>query len=120
MDPASVVLIRRGNPPNAGLWSLPGGRVERGELLSAAAQREVREETGLEVEIGSLIEVVELIGEEHHYVVHDYVARPRGPLSELRAGDDAMEVRIVPVAELASYGVTELVMKVVRSALEAS
>lgn len=102
------------------MWTLPGGRVERGELLSAAARREVLEETGLDVEIVSLVEVVELIGDDHHFVVHDYLARLRGPLSDLRAGDDAAEVRIVPVAELASYAVTDLVLKVVTRALAAT
>ncbi len=120
MDSSHIVLIRRGHPPNEGMWTLPGGRVEPGELLSAAAHREVLEETGLDVEIVSLVEVVEIIGDDHHFVVHDYLARPRGPLSDLRAGDDAAAVRVVPVAELASYAVTDLVMKVVTRALAAA
>ena len=120
VDPAHIVLIRRGRPPGKGTWSFPGGRVFGGELLSAAARREVLEETGLDVEIGPLVEVIELIGDDHHYVVHDYVARLRGPISDLRAGDDADDARVVAVAELESYNVTELVMRVVRGALAAS
>jgi len=119
VDPGHIVLIRRGRPPGLGTWTFPGGRVSAGELLSAAARREVLEETNLDVEIGPLIEVIELISDEHHFVIHDYLARLRGPIADLRAGDDAAEARVVAVAELEQYNVTDLVKRVVRGALAA-
>jgi ADP-ribose pyrophosphatase YjhB (NUDIX family) len=113
-----VVLVRRGRPPGLGSWSLPGGRVIAGERLTDAARREVREETGLEVEVGALIEVVEILGEDHHFVVLDYVARPIGEPVPI-AGDDAAEVTIARIDELPRYGVTDAVVRVVTAAARA-
>jgi ADP-ribose pyrophosphatase YjhB (NUDIX family) len=92
-----VVLIERGHPPRQGTWSLPGGRVELGEALEAALVRELREETGLEVDVGPLVEVVEVREPDHHFVILDYVATLRCQASVLRAGDDAADARWVPI-----------------------
>jgi len=113
----AVVLIQRGRAPAKGTWSLPGGRVELGESLRDALAREVREETGLAVSVGSLIEPIEIIGDGHHFVILDYVATLAGPLEDLRAGDDAADVRVVEVEDLARYGVTPAVERVVRAAI---
>lgn len=113
-DGDRVVLIQRANPPAVGSWTLPGGKVMRGESLASAVRREVAEETGLSIEVGSLIEVIELVSETHHYVVMDYRARVLG--GALRAGDDAADARWVSRDELASYGVTEAVARVVTTA----
>lgn len=74
-----VLLIRRGKPPRQGEWSLPGGRQELGETLKEATEREVREETGLDITVGALIDVIDFI--EHkdgalafHYSLVDYIA----------------------------------------------
>lgn len=92
-----VLLIRRGRPPRAGQWSLPGGRIEPGERAVDAALRELREETGVEAEILGLIEVVDGLFPDHHYVLIDYAARwvSGDPI----AGDDAAEAAFVPMQE---------------------
>jgi len=82
-----LLLVRRGSEPSKGLWSLPGGRVEPGETPAMAAVREVREETGLAVEVGRLLATVTIGG----YLVHDFAASVVG--GDLRAGDDADDVR---------------------------
>jgi 8-oxo-dGTP diphosphatase len=113
-----VLLILRKCPPNAGTWTIPGGKVEFGETLSHAVMREMFEETGLVVEPATLIEFVELIGREYHFVVADFLCHCDPDASLCRAGDDAAEIRWVPVEELGALGTTEQVQKVVFRALE--
>ncbi len=117
-DGPYVVLARRSQPPRVGQWSLPGGKVELGESVSAALVREIKEECGLDVSVGRLLEVVEIIqmqGEPVHYVILDYECRVVG--GELRAGDDASEVAWVPAYDIAEYSVTEAVARVVSRAI---
>lgn len=99
----AVLLIRRGTPPRQGEWSLPGGRIEPGEAVTAAALRELREETGVEADLVGLIDVVDGlfpasdgVGSKH-YVLIDYAARWRS--GEVRAGDDAAEAEFVAFDE---------------------
>jgi 8-oxo-dGTP diphosphatase len=88
-----LLLIRRGTEPGRGLWSIPGGRIEPGESAASAAAREVLEETGLRVEIGDPVGVVERDGPGGvTYVIEDFhaVLAP-GATTAPRAGDDADE-----------------------------
>ena len=100
-----VLLVERGAPPGVGLWSVPGGKLEGNETLAQAVTREVREETGLIVEVGPLACVVERMGDDHHYVILDYLARVIG--GRLTAGDDARSARFVPLEELSTMPVTD-------------
>jgi ADP-ribose pyrophosphatase YjhB (NUDIX family) len=121
-DAGEIVIVQRGQPPLAGRWSLPGGVVEVGESLRAAVAREVREETGLEVEVGLLVEVVERIFRdaadrvEYHYVLTDYVCRPRGGV--MCAASDALDARAVPPSSLGDYALAADTLRVIRRGLE--
>ena len=101
-----VLLVRRGSEPLKGHWTLPGGVLEVGETLAQGVAREVGEETGLEVEIVELVEVLDRIHREEervrfHYVIADYLCRVTG--GELRAASDAAAVRWVERAEWNSH-----------------
>jgi 8-oxo-dGTP diphosphatase len=113
-DPSGrLLLVRRGRPPSAGLWSVPGGRVEPGETPAQAAVREVREETGLDVTVGDLLATVE-IGD---FVVPDFAAEVLG--GELRAGDDAADVRWCTFDEAALLRLTPGLLDELRRMLAA-
>jgi 8-oxo-dGTP diphosphatase len=99
-----VLLIRRAKEPRKGQWSLPGGKLEFGETLIEGVRREVREETGLEVEILGLIDVAETIRDAEagaandHFVLIDYSARVISGTAV--AASDAAEARWFALAEL--------------------
>ena len=100
----TLLMVRRGREPNQGLWSIPGGRVEPGEYLSDAIRREVKEETGLDVEIGALVGILEVPGDDH-YVILDYSATASAT-DEPVPGDDADEVKWVPLDDVSSLDCT--------------
>ena len=102
VDRGRVLLIRRGTEPLKGQWSLPGGMLELGESLVAGVVREVREETGLAVEVVELVELLDRIHRDedrvrYHYVIADYLCRVTG--GALEAASDADAVRWVQRAE---------------------
>jgi 8-oxo-dGTP diphosphatase len=109
-----VLLIERGKPPGVGLWSLPGGRLEGPETLAQGVAREVREETGLIVEVGPLACVVERMGDDHHFVILDYLARAIG--GTLAASNDARDARWVTPDELSSLPLTDGLLAVLERA----
>lgn len=95
-----LLLVKRGRPPGAGLWSLPGGRVEPSESLREAVVREVREETGLEVRPAQLLGWVERRGPGWHFVICDFAAEMVDRFQVPEAGDDAAEVGFVPAGNV--------------------
>lgn len=98
-----VLLIQRNKAPARGVWTVPGGRVELGEQLIAACRREFKEETGLDVDIVELIEVVERFGKrdngrpQYHFVIFDYLVTVRG--GELSPGSDAADAVFTKLEE---------------------
>ena len=97
----TLLLVRRGRGPAAGEWSVPGGRVERGETVHEAVVRETYEETGLEVVVDRFLGWVERIDDAYHYVILDFAATVLDPTQPPRAGDDAAEAAWVPFGDVA-------------------
>jgi 8-oxo-dGTP diphosphatase len=114
-----VLLIRRGQAPLKGEWSLPGGVVELGETLEQAVCREVLEETGFVVEVLEVVKAFDRISRDgegrvqYHYVLVDFLCRVVG--GALACGSDALEGRWAAVDDL--EGLTPLTVEVIRKAL---
>jgi mutator protein MutT len=119
-----ILLVRRANPPLQGQWSIPGGLVETGETIKEAITREVREETGLEVEPLQLVEVFERILRDddsrvqYHYVLIDYVCQVVA--GEARAGSDVSDLRWASCDELELLAVASETCAVIRKAMTRS
>jgi len=117
-----VVLVKRAHEPLKGEWSLPGGSVEVGETLAQAVAREVREETGLVVRVGRLIEVLDRVHRgkddrvEYHFVLLDYKCTVVS--GTLAHGSDASDACWARRDDLARYGLSEAAMRVIAKALE--
>jgi 8-oxo-dGTP diphosphatase len=122
LGPEGVLMIQRGKPPRAGSWSLPGGAQHLGETVEDAARREAMEETGLEVEVLGIVDVVDSIRHDdagrvqYHYTLVDVLARAVG--GRVQAGGDAMDARWVPLAELPSLGLWSETIRVIELAVE--
>jgi 8-oxo-dGTP diphosphatase len=121
MGSPEVLLVRRANPPLQGEWSLPGGALELGEKLREGVAREVLEETGLKVEVGPVIEVIDSIfpdGEgrtQYHYVLIDYLCHPRAGTAV--AASDASELCWARADELDGFGLRPVTLEVIRKGL---
>lgn len=127
LDGERVLLVKRGRPPSAGKWSLPGGLVRLGERLEDAVRREVAEECGLRVRllgVCGVIDRVRLADEgppmtaprvQYHWVLVDYAAEVSH--GSARPGSDAADVRWVPVSELGRWDTTDGLADMVDRAL---
>ena len=105
-----IALIKRGNEPSKGKWTIPGGLVELGESLETAVIRETKEETCLDVENPELIDVVDNVDLDeqgkvkYHYVIIDYLVHVKAAI--IQAASDAAELRWVPFDEVENYNLT--------------
>jgi ADP-ribose pyrophosphatase len=113
-----VLLVKRKNSPSKNRWAIPGGRVMAGERLHTAVKRELKEETGVEVDVGDEIHVFDVIernAEDQvlvHYVIIDFEAFYRS--GELRPGDDALDARWIGSDEIEQLDVNESSLELLR------
>jgi 8-oxo-dGTP diphosphatase len=120
-DGKNVLLARRGRPPAAHTWALPGGLIELGEVAAEAVCREVQEECGITVTAGPVLGLFEPIERDpddrirYHFVVVDFLAYYSG--GELRAGDDATDARWVAPADLPVYDLRPAIREMIERAL---
>jgi len=116
-----ALLVRRAHEPRKGEWSLPGGLLDLGEALVDAARREVKEETGLDVEVGPMIETFDRVHRDgegrirYHFVIVDFVCRANA--GEAVAGSDAEAVAWVTADEIDRYGVNAHAKAVIEKGL---
>jgi ADP-ribose pyrophosphatase YjhB (NUDIX family) len=117
-----VLLVKRAHPPSQGRWSVPGGAIEVGETIHGATRREVREECGIEVEVGTVIHVADNIVPDgsgrirFHYVVIYSLARHLS--GEVHPQSDALEVRWATLDDLDMLDMHPLARETVRRAFE--
>jgi 8-oxo-dGTP diphosphatase len=122
IDGGQVLLVRRGHEPLKGEWSLPGGAVDVGETLEAAVAREVLEETGVEVEVGPMIDVLDSIRVDpdgrarYHFVLIDYLCRPTG--GTLCCATDAADATWAAVDDLSRFALAEATLSMIEKAVE--
>lgn len=112
-----VLMVQRGRPPRQGIWSLPGGLQMLGETVADGIRREIREETGIEIDLLGLVEVVDSVQRDpadrvlYHFTIIDYAARWRS--GEAVAGDDAAAAAWIDPADLHRLETWEETLRVI-------
>lgn len=116
-----VLLIERGKPPRQGQWSIPGGAQHAGEKLPETALREVKEESGLDITLGGLIDALDYIDTDeegrtrHHYTLIDYWATASLEQTPV-AGEDAAQAKWVALNEIDNLGMWEETVRIIKQA----
>ena len=116
-----VLVVQRAREPSLGAWTVPGGMVDLGERLQEAAAREVREECGIEIAVGPVVEVLDNIVRDDqgrvrfHYAIIDFAARYIG--GDLRPNDELMDAAWITPTQFTAYGVRPKAQAVLRKAL---
>jgi len=126
LGPEGILLIKRGNPPRQGTWSLPGGAQKLGETVEECAVREVLEETGLQVSLIGLIDVINSIQSDenkhirYHYTLVDFAASIDTSMtsSVAKPGSDAQDARWFNHQEIAKMGLWEETQRIIDLAVE--
>ncbi len=116
-----VLLVKRGRPPSKGFWSIPGGKLRLGEGLKEAVKREIKEETGLDVECKRLVDVVERIIRddkgriEYHYVIVDFLCNIIA--GNLKPGSDVMDAKFFDITSLPTDKLTKGAYDIIQKAI---
>ena len=116
----AVALVQRGKPPRLGEWTLPGGAIELGETVREAAVREILEECGIEIDLGDVIDVVDILWRDDfdrlqlHYVIVEFVAEYVS--GNLRAATDVLNARWVAQSDLPRYDLRANALQVIQKA----
>jgi ADP-ribose pyrophosphatase YjhB (NUDIX family) len=120
-----VLIVQRGKAPSKGVWTVPGGAVDLGETMRQAAAREVLEETGIQIEVGEVVGILDNIVRApaesrpdailYHYAIVDFAARYVG--GELTPSDELMDAAWVLPAKLDAYHVPAKAQEVLLKAL---
>jgi ADP-ribose pyrophosphatase YjhB (NUDIX family) len=122
VEGGKVLLVKRKYEPLAGQWSIPGGGVEVGETLTDCVAREIREETGLDITVGPVVEVLDRIMRDdegrvrYHFVLVDYLCWVEG--GALQPASDVLDARFVDPADLPGYGLAAVTTDVIGRALD--
>ena len=118
------LLVRRATEPLKGEWSVPGGVLELGEKLRDGAAREALEETGLQVDVGEVLDVFDSIftdedgRTQYHYVLIDFLCRPR--LGDAKPGSDVSDVTWATELDLARMQLRDSIAQLLRKGLAAA
>jgi ADP-ribose pyrophosphatase YjhB (NUDIX family) len=111
----ALLLVERATDPGAGRWSVPGGRVERGETLASAVEREVLEETGLALHCEALLGWAERVGPDYHFVILDFTMSVPEDCPYPVARSDAAAVAWVPLDEVSTMALVDGLEEFLRS-----